>query len=79
MQPKRVCCDSDQSNTNEFEKADRALQFLFHKHCSIISVESFQNHLENLGLSIQAIETGIEHLERQLIGTRVSLLNIYDN
>lgn len=42
MQPKRVSCDSYLSNMNEFEKMDKALQSLFHKTCSDISVESFQ-------------------------------------
>ncbi|KAK7312325.1 hypothetical protein VNO77_36103 [Canavalia gladiata] len=79
MQPKRVCCDSDQSNANEFEEVHRALQSLFHKPCSNMSVESFQNHMENLELCIQGLEVGIENLERQLIRTRVSLLNIYNH
>lgn len=80
MQPKRVCCDSDQSNMNEFENVDKALQSLFHKpSCSDISVESFQKHMENLELCILDLEAGIERLERQLIKTRVSLLNIYNH
>ena len=79
MQPKRVCCDSDQSNTNEFEKVDGELQSLFHKPSSVVSVESFQSYMENLDLCIKGLESGIEHLERQLIRTRVSLLNIYNH
>ncbi|KAL2328977.1 hypothetical protein Fmac_022404 [Flemingia macrophylla] len=76
MQPNRVVhCDSDKSNTNEFE-VGRALQSLFHKTCSNVSVESFQNHMENLELCFQGVEAGIERLEQQLIRTRVSLVNI---
>ncbi|KAJ1393634.1 hypothetical protein SESBI_34818 [Sesbania bispinosa] len=80
MQPKRVYCDSYQLNINEFEVVDKALHSLFHKPCcNNISVESLQNHMENLELCIQDLEAGIEHLERQLIRTRVSLLNIYNH
>lgn len=79
MQPNRVYCDSDQSNTNEFEELDNVLQSLFHKPCSNMSVETFRNHMENLELRIQDLEGGIERLERQLIRTRVSLLNIYNH
>lgn len=79
MQPNRVNCDYDQSNTNEFEEVDRALQSLFHKPCSNMSLEVFQSHLENLELCIQGLVEGIQRLERQLIRTRVSLLNIYNH
>ncbi|MED6183475.1 hypothetical protein PIB30_038154 [Stylosanthes scabra] len=78
MQPKRVCCDSDQSNMNEFEKVDAELQSLFQKHSSVVSVQSFQNSMENLEVGIKNLDSGIEKLERQLIRTRVSLLNIYN-
>ncbi|KAK7264277.1 hypothetical protein RJT34_31884 [Clitoria ternatea] len=78
-QPKRVSCDSDQSNTNEFEVLDKALQLVFHKTCNNMNVESFQLHMGNLELCIQGLDAGIQHLERQLIRTRVSLLNIYNH
>ncbi|MED6169491.1 hypothetical protein PIB30_021788 [Stylosanthes scabra] len=78
MQPKRVCCDSDQSNMNEFEKVDGELQSLFQKHSSVVSVQSFQNSMENLESFIKNLDSGIEKLERKIIRTRVSLLNIYN-
>ncbi|XP_028787511.1 uncharacterized protein LOC114743465 [Neltuma alba] len=77
VQPKRVACDSANSNTNEFEKVDETLQSLLsHKPQTGILVEDFLNHMENLELCIEVLEGGIEHLQRHLIRTRVSLLNI---
>lgn len=66
------------NQTHEFQKVDNALQSLCHMHCSNMTVQSFQNHHENLELCIQDLEAGIEHLERKRIRTRVSLLNIYN-
>ncbi|KAI4295505.1 hypothetical protein L6164_035547 [Bauhinia variegata] len=75
-QTKRVACDSQVSDTNEFNKVDAALQSnISHKSSS---VENLQNHMENLEICIQVLEVGIEHLLRQLIKTRVSLLNIFN-
>ncbi|XP_028765743.1 uncharacterized protein LOC114723685 [Neltuma alba] len=52
MQPKRVACDYERANTSEFENLDTMLESLLcHKHCSVVSTESFQSHLENLELS----------------------------
>lgn len=77
MQPKRVACESENSNMNEFEKVDAALQSLLcHKPLDIVSIEEFQNHMQNLELCIEVLEADIEQLQRQLIRTRVSLLNI---
>ncbi|KAK7351861.1 hypothetical protein VNO77_11604 [Canavalia gladiata] len=77
MQPKRVACDSQESNTNEFEKVDAALlSFLSHKPSSI---ENFPSQLENLEMCIQDLEIGVGHLSRKLIRTRVSLLNIFNH
>ncbi|MED6183472.1 hypothetical protein PIB30_038151 [Stylosanthes scabra] len=41
------------------------------------SVENLHSHMENLELCIQDLEAGVERLSRQLIRTRVSLLNIF--
>ncbi|KAJ1397677.1 hypothetical protein SESBI_31612 [Sesbania bispinosa] len=77
IQPKRIYCDSKESETNEFEKVDAVLQFLISSKPS--SNENFQNHMQNLELCIEDIEIGVERLSRQLIRTRVSLLNILNH
>ena len=75
MQPARVTCDSQECNTNEFVKVDAALQTLIgHKP---LSAENFLGHMESLEICIQDLEVGVESLTRQLIRTRVSLLNIF--
>ncbi|KAH1158695.1 hypothetical protein GYH30_030754 [Glycine max] len=76
MQPKRVMCDSQESNTNEFEKVDAALQSLISLKPS--SIENFESHMENLELCIQDLEIGVDQLSRKLIRNRVSLLNIFN-
>ncbi|OIV99497.1 hypothetical protein TanjilG_17307 [Lupinus angustifolius] len=74
-QPKRVECDSPESDTSEFEMVDAALQSLtIHKASSI---EYFQSQMENLDMFIQDLELRIEQLSRKLIRSRVSLLNIF--
>ncbi|KAJ1428187.1 hypothetical protein SESBI_09193 [Sesbania bispinosa] len=75
MQPARVTCDSQESDTNEFVKVDAALQsFIGHKS---LSVEDFHSQMENLEICIEDLEVDVEHLSRQLIRTRVTLLNIF--
>ena len=76
MQPNRVC-DSQESDANEFEKVDAALQSLINHKPS--SIDCFQSHMENLEKCIQHLEEGVESLSRQLIRTRVSLLNIFNH
>ncbi|MED6169488.1 hypothetical protein PIB30_021785 [Stylosanthes scabra] len=60
---------------NEFEKVDAALKTLMNHKSS--SIENLHSYLENLELCIQDLEAGVERLSRQLIRTRVSLLNIF--
>ncbi|XP_045824980.1 uncharacterized protein LOC123917334 [Trifolium pratense] len=71
MHSKRAVCDSHESETNEFEKVDAALQ------CS--SSENIQSHMENLEMCIQDLEIGVEQISRKLIRNRVSLLNIFNH
>jgi len=76
MQSTRVSCnDFQESDTNEFVKMDATLQSLIsHK---VLSVENIQSHMGNLEICIEDLEIGVEKLSRQLIRTRVSLLNIF--
>ncbi|XP_012573256.1 uncharacterized protein [Cicer arietinum] len=77
MQTKRAICDSHESDINEFEKVDAALQSLISHKSS--STENFQSDLENLEMCIQDLEVGVEHISRKLIRNRVSLLNIFNH
>ncbi|MED6169483.1 hypothetical protein PIB30_021781 [Stylosanthes scabra] len=77
MQPKRVASDSQESNRNEFEKVDAALQSLING--KPLSAENFQSYMENLEMCIQDLEIGFEQLSRKLIRNRVSLLNIFNH
>ncbi|XP_014521824.1 uncharacterized protein LOC106778376 [Vigna radiata var. radiata] len=77
MKPKREVCDSQESNTNEFQKVDAALQSLLSHKLS--SIENFRSDMENLELCIYDLEIGVDHLSRKLIRNRVSLLNIFNH
>ncbi|XP_058759020.1 uncharacterized protein LOC131632252 [Vicia villosa] len=74
---KRVVCDSQDSNTNEFEKVDASLLSLISNKSS--STENFQSHMEDLEMCIQDLEIGVEQISRKLIRNRVSLLNIFNH
>ncbi|XP_062025064.1 uncharacterized protein LOC133741132 [Rosa rugosa] len=71
MQSKRVACE-EEAEINEFAEVDAALK-------SLKSADSVQNQLNNLESCIQDQEQGLESLFRQLIKTRVSLLNILNH
>ncbi|CAL0304245.1 unnamed protein product [Lupinus luteus] len=72
MQPAKVTCCSQESDSNEFVNVDEALRSLVsHK-----SSEDFDRHMEDLEICIQDLEVRVQQLSRQLIRTRVSLLNI---
>ncbi|KAH7833334.1 hypothetical protein Vadar_005231 [Vaccinium darrowii] len=73
----------EETNTNEFEKVDGALNALKgHKTSRFdgtMQMEEVQNQLQKMELSIQDLEQGLECLFRRLIRTRVSLLNILNH
>ncbi|CAL5212397.1 unnamed protein product [Lathyrus oleraceus] len=77
MHSKRVVCDSQELDTNEFEKVDAALLSLI-SHKSL-STENHQSHMEDLEMCIQDLEMGVEQISRKLIRNRVSLLNIFNH
>ncbi|KAL6214123.1 hypothetical protein ACLB2K_013561 [Fragaria x ananassa] len=70
LQSKREACEEEQ--VNEFAEVDAALKS--HK-----SLDNAQNQLNNLETCIQDQEEGLECLFRQLIKTRVSLLNVLNH
>ncbi|XVF45654.1 hypothetical protein PTKIN_Ptkin02bG0224300 [Pterospermum kingtungense] len=79
MHSKRVACEGEASETNEFEKVDAILCTLVdHKtrKSSNMSTENVQIELQKLESTIQDLEDGVEFLLRLLIKTRVSILNI---
>ncbi|KAM5562700.1 hypothetical protein ABKV19_017750 [Rosa sericea] len=71
LQSKRVACE-EEAEVNEFAEVDAALK----SHKSLVNA---QNQLNNLESCIQDQEEGLEGLFRQLIKTRVSLLNILNH
>ncbi|KAK0583005.1 hypothetical protein LWI29_032262 [Acer saccharum] len=73
---KRIACEEEESDMNEFVKVDAQLSTLTSKSDNIICV---QNQLKALESSIRDLEEGIECLSRHLIKSRVSLLNILNN
>ena len=73
---KRIACEEEESDMNEFVKVDAQLCTLTSKSDNIICV---QNQLKELESSIQDLEEGIECLSRHLIKSRVCLLNIFNN
>lgn len=80
MHSKRISCEENAAETDEFDKVDSELNSIIHqktrKSSSRTSAENALNLLGNLELSIQALEQGLESLQRRLMKTRVSLLNI---
>ena len=83
MHPKRIACEAEEAEVNEFEKLDSALHSLIYKKTSksdnTVPVENVQHQLKEFDLCIQELEEGLESLYRRLIKTRVSLLNTFVN
>ncbi|KAK9287280.1 hypothetical protein L1049_015693 [Liquidambar formosana] len=80
---KRVACEEEETDVNEFDKVDAVLHSLLghkrNKSNNSLHAESLQNQLGKLELSIEDLEEGLECLFRRLIKTRVSLLNIVNH
>ncbi|XVF45655.1 hypothetical protein PTKIN_Ptkin02bG0224400 [Pterospermum kingtungense] len=79
MHSKRIACEGEASENNEFQKVDAVLCTLIdHKtrKSSNMSTIKVQIELQKLESTIQDLEDGVEFLLRLLIKTRVSILNI---
>ncbi|XP_021629653.1 uncharacterized protein LOC110627611 [Manihot esculenta] len=79
LQSKRVSCEVE-IEVNELEKIDAELLILkSSKDVSISQLQSLLKGLETLGSSIKEAEEELECIYRQLVKTRVSLLNILNH
>lgn len=83
MHQKSASCQAKDTVINEFEKVDAAVHsFIGRKAIESVDnrkIKTVQNLLGELELSIQDVEKVLERLLRQLIKTRVSLLNSLNN
>lgn len=83
MLNKRVACDEEKSEVNEFTDVDAALSCLVGQETSnsdnIACSENVQSDLQQLESCSQDLEEGLECLFRRLIKNRVSLLNTLSN
>ncbi|XP_050280353.1 uncharacterized protein LOC126721353 [Quercus robur] len=80
---KRVACECEETDANEFEMVDEALQSLIsHKPSKSdysLVIDNVQTWLGKLELNIQDLEEVFECLSRSIVKTRVSLLNILNH
>ena len=80
---KRVPCECEETDANEFEMVDAALQSLIsHKPSKSdysLVIDNVQTWLGKLELNIQDLEEVFECLSRSIVKTRVSLLNILNH
>ena len=78
---KRVACECEETDANEFEMVDAALQSLIsHKPSKYPLLNgNVQTWLRKLELNIQDLEDVLECLSRSTVKTRVSLLNILNH
>lgn len=80
MQPKRVACKEEGSNTNLVEMVDATLSSIkSHKSNVLLQVEDVQNLVRELDSSVDELEDDLERLYRRLIKNRVSFLNILNH
>ncbi|KAM3684165.1 hypothetical protein ACB098_11G024000 [Castanea mollissima] len=83
VQPKRIECEGEETDANEFEKVDAALQTLISHKTSksdySIHIQNVQNQMGKLESSIQDVEDVLECLSRRLVKIRVSFLNIHNH
>ena len=78
-----MACEFEETDANEFEMVDEALQSLIsHKPCKSdysLVIDNVQTWLGKLELNIQDLEEVLECLSRRIVKTRVSLLNILNH
>lgn len=83
MLTKKVGCEEDKTEINEFADVDAALSSLVCQETSnsegIVDCENVQSELQQLEMCSQDLEEGLECLFRRLIKNRVSLLNTLSN
>ncbi|XP_065866478.1 uncharacterized protein [Euphorbia lathyris] len=77
MIQKRIGCDEESDNTNEFAKVDAALESMVGSNNKSV-MENEQTLLKDLELCIHHLEDGTQTLFRRMIKTRVSLLNSFN-
>uniref|UniRef100_A0A2N9GPJ1 Uncharacterized protein n=1 Tax=Fagus sylvatica TaxID=28930 RepID=A0A2N9GPJ1_FAGSY len=83
VHPKRIACEGEETDANEFEKVDAVLQSLIshktRKSDYSMHIQNVQNWMGQLESSIQDVEEVLECLSRRLVKTRVSFLNILNH
>ncbi|KAI5315199.1 hypothetical protein L3X38_044375 [Prunus dulcis] len=83
MLTKKVGCEEDKTEINEFADVDAALSSLVCQETSnsdsMVDSENVQSELQQLEMCSQDLEEGLECLFRRLIKNRVSLLNTLSN
>ncbi|CAK7329386.1 unnamed protein product [Dovyalis caffra] len=73
---RKIACEEEETNVNEFAVADAALESLI--SCKTDKMKNVQKKLNSLDLCIEDLEDGIEGLLRRMIKTRASFLNIFN-
>ncbi|EOY15208.1 Uncharacterized protein TCM_034353 [Theobroma cacao] len=80
MRPTRIACEGLKGHINEMEEMNYVLIALttrkLSKQTSVEQLQTLLKQLEALELSILGLEDGLKRMFRQLVKTRVSLLNI---